>query len=70
MNSVVKKKLTAPVKKLTCCVTGGKDCDLWGKYKGKRARGGRPKGNAGHRSSYLQDPSMRRSYQADLEKER
>ncbi|KAL2084726.1 hypothetical protein ACEWY4_020244 [Coilia grayii] len=73
MTSVVKKKLSVPVKKFTSCVSGVKERDIWGKYRGKlgrRGKAGRNTRSTGHRPVHLQDPCTRRAYQADLERER
>ncbi|XP_063055948.1 complexin-3-like [Engraulis encrasicolus] len=73
MTSVVKKKLSVPVRKFTSCVSGVKERDLWGKCRGKvtrRGKGGRNMRSTGHRSSHLQDPYAKRAYQADLDRER
>uniref|UniRef100_A0AAY4AG45 Complexin-3-like n=1 Tax=Denticeps clupeoides TaxID=299321 RepID=A0AAY4AG45_9TELE len=69
MDSMVKKSLAVPIKKLTSCVSEGKDQDSWSLQRGKRARGGKGR-SAAPRPGQQTDPSVIRAYQADLEKER
>ncbi|XP_030641348.1 cytochrome P450 11C1 [Chanos chanos] len=69
MDKVVKKSLAKPFKKLTSCVSGGKDRDIWSRHRSKRGRG--CKGRSGApRPNHAHDPALVRSYQADLERER
>ncbi|XP_047453603.1 complexin-3-like [Mugil cephalus] len=79
MESVVrvKKSLRTPIRKLTGCVSGVKERKLCAKRRNKRGRGGggrRGCSAAGKtpsvRAAHPRDPSIIRSYQADLEKER
>ncbi|KAM4600936.1 cytochrome P450 11C1 [Polymixia lowei] len=65
MESAVKKSLRFPIRKLTSCVSGVKEREVLTKHRNKRGRGG-----GALRSAHTKDPSVIRSYQADLEKER
>lgn len=69
MESVAKKLLRLPIRKLTSCVAGLKEKRL--RPRGKKGRGRRGCNILGKlQASNLKDPSIIRSYQADLEKER
>lgn len=77
MESVVKKSLRAPIRKLTSCVTGAKDRRLCPKHRRRQSRGGGGRGGSNrlgktppYCSAKPRDPSSVRSYQADLDKER
>ncbi|KAK2844647.1 hypothetical protein Q5P01_011306 [Channa striata] len=74
MESVVrvKKSLGTPIRKLTSCVSGTKERKLSAKCRNRRRRGGchRLGKNPPLRSAQPKAPSVIRSYQADLEKER
>ncbi|XP_054597369.1 complexin-3 [Nothobranchius furzeri] len=76
MESLVrfKKSLRMPIRKLASCVTEAKERRLRAKRRAKRGRGQRG-GNVSRKTPSLRgakpkDPSVLRSYQADLEKER
>ncbi|KAM4735562.1 uncharacterized protein FYW61_006017 [Anableps anableps] len=70
----VKKSLRSPIRRLTSCVTGPKENRLCARPRGKKGRGSRGCNILGKtpllQASKLKDPSIIRSYQADLEKER
>ncbi|XP_050931956.1 complexin-3 [Lates calcarifer] len=79
MESVVrvKKSLRRPIRKLTSCVSGVKERRLCAKSRNRRGRGGGGRGGSKRlgktpppRHAHPKDPSVIRSYQADLEKER
>ncbi|RVE62855.1 hypothetical protein OJAV_G00160230 [Oryzias javanicus] len=75
MESVVKKSLRKPIRKLTSCVTGTEDRRLCPKRRRRQSRGGGGRGgcNSLRKTCYSaqpKDPSSARSYQADLDKER
>lgn len=77
MESVVrmKKFLRMPIRKLTSCVSGVKERKLCAKPRNRRGRGGRGGRNRQWRTppprrAHPKDPSVIRSYQLDLEKER
>lgn len=76
----VKNSLKGPVRKLTGWALGLKERKLSAKRRTKSGRGGGGRGGRGGRSrsrrnppprpAHARDPSVSRSYQADLEKER
>ncbi|XP_071325714.1 complexin-3-like [Trachinotus anak] len=73
----VKKSLRTPIRKLTSCVSGLKEQKLCAKPRNKRVRGQGGRGGCKRfgrtpplRTAHPKDPSVIRSYQADLEKER
>ncbi|XP_045900250.1 complexin-3-like [Micropterus dolomieu] len=73
----VKKSLRTPIRKLTGCVSGVKERKLCARRRDRRGRGGRGSGGCNRlgrtpplRAAHPKDPSIIRSYQADLEKER
>lgn len=70
MDSLVKKSLAAPIKQLTCCVTGAKDNDNWVSRTSKNLKGGKGQNGLSRTAQAKPDPALIRSYQADLEKER
>ncbi|KAK5599884.1 hypothetical protein CRENBAI_014483 [Crenichthys baileyi] len=76
MESVVrvKKSLRSPIRKLTSCVIGEEEKRLCARRRGKKGRGHRGCNILGKtpplQGSNLKDPSIIRSYQADLDKER
>lgn len=64
---MVQKSLVAPLKKLTSCVTGSAEQDVWTKHKprhGSKCRSFVP------RSGHTNNASLARAYQADLDRER
>lgn len=74
----VKRSLRTPIRKLTSCVSGLKQQRLCATPRDRRSRGG-GRGRGGSRrtgrtpplrTAPPKDPSVARSYQADLEKER
>ncbi|XP_056142504.1 complexin-3 [Lampris incognitus] len=75
MDSVVKKSLRGPIRKLTGCVSGVTETEVWAKRRNKRSGGGRGGCSKVGKGLSLpippaKDPSVVCSYQADLEKER
>uniref|UniRef100_A0A667X6Y1 Uncharacterized protein n=1 Tax=Myripristis murdjan TaxID=586833 RepID=A0A667X6Y1_9TELE len=76
MDSLVKKSLRKPIRKLTSCVSGVKEREVWVKHGKLRSRGGGCRGcnrsgkSPPSRTAHTKDLSAIRSYQADLEKER
>lgn len=79
MESVVrvKKSLRTPIRKLASCVSRVKERKLCAKRRNKRGRGGGGRGGCDRlrrtpppRTAHPKDPSVIRSYQADMEKER
>lgn len=68
----VKKSLGMPIRKLASCVSGMKERKICAKRRNRR--GGRGCSSLGKtpsfRAAHPKDPSVIRSYQADLEKER
>ncbi|KAM3873204.1 complexin-3 [Diretmus argenteus] len=72
MDSVMKKSLRVPIRKLTSCVSGVKEREVMAKCRSKRSRGGcnRSVKSPRLRTAHTKDPSVICSYQADLEKER
>ncbi|KAM9353475.1 cytochrome P450 11C1 [Symphorus nematophorus] len=79
MESVVrvKKSLRMPIRKLTSCVSRVKEGKLCAKRRNKRGRRGGGRGGCNRlgktpslQTAQPKDPSVIRSYQADLEKER
>ncbi|KAI4896888.1 hypothetical protein NFI96_031587 [Prochilodus magdalenae] len=62
MEAVVQKSLVAPLKKLTSCVTGAAENDVWTKHRTKQG--------SKSRSSHTRDSALLRAYQADLDRER
>ncbi|XP_038848730.1 complexin-3-like [Salvelinus namaycush] len=65
MDTMVKQSLAVPMKKLSSCVTGVKEREVWARRRAKR-------GTGGVKSSppRMGQTSVIRSYQTDLEKER
>ncbi|XP_042163918.1 complexin-3-like isoform X2 [Oncorhynchus tshawytscha] len=65
MDTMVKQSLAVPMRKLSSCVTGVKEREVWARRRAKR-------GTGGVKSSPPQtgQTSVTRSYQTDLEKER
>ncbi|XP_047216790.1 complexin-3-like [Girardinichthys multiradiatus] len=76
MESVVrvKKSLRSPIRKLTSCVKAAEEKRLCARRRGKKGRGHRGcnilRKTPPLQASNLKDPSIIRSYQADLDKER
>lgn len=73
MESVVrvKKSLRMPIRKLTSCVSGMKETKSCAKRKNRRRGGCYSLGKTPPlRTAHPKDPSVIRSYQADLEKQR
>lgn len=74
MDSLVKKSLMVPIRKLTSWGSKVKERGVWAKHGTKRRKRGRGGGRGGRRtppgSGSIKDPSFVRSYQADLDKER
>ncbi|KAG7469418.1 hypothetical protein MATL_G00128650 [Megalops atlanticus] len=70
MDSVVKKTLAAPIKQLTCCVSGAKDKDSWVSRSTSNVKAGKGKSAPSRTKQAAPDPALVRSYLADLEKER
>uniref|UniRef100_A0A087XI33 Complexin 3a n=1 Tax=Poecilia formosa TaxID=48698 RepID=A0A087XI33_POEFO len=70
----LKKSLRSPIRRLTSCVAGPKEKRLCARPRGKKGRGKRRCNILGKspplKASKLKDPSVVRSYQADLEKQR
>lgn len=70
----LKKSLRSPMRRLTSCVAGPKEKRLCARPRGKKGRDKRRCNILGKtpplKASKLKDPSMIRSYQADLEKQR
>ncbi|KAL6488941.1 hypothetical protein MHYP_G00026820 [Metynnis hypsauchen] len=62
MEAMVQKSLVAPLKKLTSCVNGATEKDIWTKQRSKQG--------LKCRSSHTRDSVLLRAYQADLDRER
>ncbi|XP_066538399.1 complexin-3-like [Hoplias malabaricus] len=67
MDAMVQKSLVAPLKKLSSCVTGTEEQDIWTKHRPKQRSKGR---NVSARMGHARDSALLRGYQADLDRER
>ncbi|XP_072535276.1 cytochrome P450 11C1 [Salminus brasiliensis] len=67
MDTMVQKSLVAPLKKLTSCVTGSAEQDIWTNHRPKQ---GSKCMSFVPRASHTNNSTVLRAYQADLDRER